>query len=227
VDKINVIAAFLLASTFCVGMRAQDQAQQTSPDVMNFVMDMAMDHDSHLIPPVTLAELESTASQLESAKRATEKYKDLHVAEADGYRAIGPAIPGMGVHYVRVAGDQRFRAGFRSSELDVEHPAILLYEKDPSSPAGYSLIGVSYLINAEADADGQPKNPPFPKSLAHWHRHSNICLFPDRSVKGSLTADQCNSEGGRFIALTQWMIHAWIWKDSPTGVFSPTNPNVQ
>ena len=32
------------------------------------------------------------------------------------------------------------------------------------------------------------------------------------------------ARGGKFTAETQWMIHAWIWKDSPTGVFSPTHP---
>jgi hypothetical protein len=225
VNKISLVATLLLASTFCVGM-PQGQAQQTAADEMNIVMDMAMEHESHMTPPVTLAELEATASQLDKAKRATEKYQDLRVAEADGYRAFGPDVPGMGVHYVRVVED-RFRPGSRSSDFDFEHPAILLYEKEASSPSGYSLVGVSYLLGGDADADGQPRNPPFPKSLAYWHRHSNVCLFPDRSVKGNLTADQCDSEGGHFIALTQWMIHVWIWKDNPTGVFSPTNPNVQ
>jgi len=46
-------------------------------------------------------------------------------------------------------------------------------------------------------------------------------------VKTNLGDEQCKADGGRFTALTQWMIHAWIWKDSPAGVFSPTNPNVQ
>jgi hypothetical protein len=37
----------------------------------------------------------------------------------------------------------------------------------------------------------------------------------------------CQQQGGRFIAETDWMVHAWIWKDSPAGVFSPTNPDVE
>lgn len=51
--------------------------------------------------------------------------------------------------------------------------------------------------------------------------------FPDRSVKGDLNESQCLAGGGHFTAETQWMIHAWIWKDSPTGMFSPTNPSAQ
>ena len=31
---------------------------------------------------------------------------------------------------------------------------------------------------------------------------------------------------GRFMAETLWMVHAWIWKDIPAGVFSPINPDV-
>ncbi len=108
-----------------------------------------------------------------------------------------------------------------------QHPSILLYEKDPSAAGGYLLVGVSYLLNAPEGADGQPPDSPFPKSLASWHRHANICVLADRSVKSSLTADQCASQGGNFTAETQWMIHAWIWKDSPAGVFSPTNRAVR
>ena len=67
----------------------------------------------------------------------------------------------------------------------------------------------------------------FLKVLAQWHRHSNICVLADRSAHTNLSESQCTTQGGHFTAETQWMIHAWIWKDSPTGVFAPTNPTVQ
>ena len=169
--------------------------------------------------PVTYEELTRTAEQLEAARRATAKYREVRVAEADGYHAVGPDVPGMGIHYVRLHSSA-------SRRFDVEQPDILLYEKSSSAPGSYELVGVSYLFVADADTDGQPKNPPFPKSLASWHRHTDLCLFPDNSVKTDLSDEQCQADGGRFTALTQWMVHAWIWKDSPAGVFSPTNPNV-
>jgi hypothetical protein len=168
---------------------------------------------------VTYEELTKTAAQLEAARRATEKYREVRVAQADGYEAVGPYVQGMGYHFVRI----NARA---SMAFDLEHPDILLYEKDPVASGGYALVGVSYLLVADAGADGQPQGAPFPKSLASWHRHSNLCLFPDRSVRADLDDVQCSATGGRFTALTQWMIHAWIWKDSPDGVFSPTNPSV-
>jgi hypothetical protein len=176
-----------------------------------------MDHHHAAAVPVTYEDITRTASLLEAARKATAKYQDVRIAEGEGFKAIGPDVPGMGIHYV-----QARRNGF-----DIEHPDILLYEKSQTGPGGYALVGVSYLLKAEADDDGQPKNPPFPKSLASWHRHANLCVFPDRRVKANLNEGECTAQGGRFSALTEWMVHAWIWKDSPAGVFSPINPNVQ
>lgn len=210
---------WIVCMAFCVALRTVAIAQESMENNMaGHQKDMSMGHEHHGNGiPVTYEELTRTAGQLEAAKRATAKYRDVRVAQADGYRAIGPDVPGMGIHYV----------GSHSDGFDVEHPDILLYERSPSAPNGYALVGVSYLFVADTDTDGQPKNPPFPRSLASWHRHSDLCVFPDRSVKAHLTGDSCKAQGGAFTALTQWMIHAWIWKDSPTGVFSPTNPSVQ
>lgn len=180
-------------------------------------MDMGM-HEHATGVPVSYAELKDTVAELETARRATDKYHDVRVAEADGYRAIGPDVPGMGIHYVLQHGERGFA---------VDRPPILLYEKDANVPGGMALVGVSYLLVAAEGEDGQPVNAPFPKALAKWHRHENICVLPDRSTPKDLTAEQCTARGGHFTAETQWMVHAWIWKDSPLGVFSPMNPTVQ
>ena len=200
------------------------------PQPASSMADMHHGHASGM--PVSYAELKDTVTLLDRARQATAKYQDVRVAEAEGYRAIGPDVPGMGVHFVlskqaagsdvtaKVSVPQKREAGF-----DADRPPILLYEKNTSG--GYSLVGVSYLLNATEGSDGQPLNPPFPKSLATWHRHENICVLPDRSTPHGLTENQCQAQGGHFTAETQWMIHAWIWKDSPLGVFSPTNPAVR
>jgi len=215
--KIASIYCTALLVSFSACVIAQDP---TGHDMHAHGMSMSAAHEHHgSAVPVTYEELTRTAQQLEAARRATAKYREVRVAEADGYYAIGPDAPGMGIHYVRL--NPTASGGF-----DVEHPDILLYEKDSAVPGGYALVGVSYLLSADTDVDGQPKNPPFPKSLASWHRHADLCVLADRSVKSDLTDVQCKAAGGRFTALTQWMVHAWIWKDSPAGVFSPTNPNV-
>ena len=175
-----------------------------------------MPHQSHSAAlPITYAELKNTVTQLERARQATAKYQDVHVAETDGYHQIGPDFPGTGIHFVQTLEPKGF---------DIEKPPILIYQKNPDAPGGYSLVGVVYLWNAAAGPDGQPLNPPFPKSLARWHRHTNLCMAPGLANPHGLTESQCREQGGRFIAEAPWMVHAWIWKDSPSGVFSDQNP---
>jgi len=178
-----------------------------------------MSHSPHKnAAPLTYAELQNTAAELERARQATAKYQDVHAAEADGYQVVGGEMPGMGIHYVLTMEPKNF---------DVEKPPILLYVKNSAPQGGYSLAGVGYFWNAPEGPDGQPLNPPFPKSLALWHRHDNICVLPHLDNPHGLSEAQCTEKGGHFIAKTQWLVHAWIWKDNPTGIFSPENPAVQ
>jgi hypothetical protein len=175
-----------------------------------------MPHPSHANgAPISYAELKNTVALLDRARQATAKYQDVRVAEADGYQVVGPDSPGMGVHFVLTMEPKGF---------DIEKPPILLYVKDPAAQGGYTLAGVSYLWNAPEGPDGQPMNPPFPKSLAPWHRHDNICVLPHLENPHGLTESQCREQGGHFIGKSQWLVHAWIWKDNPSGVFSPDNP---
>jgi hypothetical protein len=216
---LSIIVSIILA----VSSKAQQATARESGNTMATEHQddgVAMSHDHHMgtSAPVTYAELENTAALLQSARQATEKYRDVRVAEADGYHGIGPDVPGMGIHYV---------GPYDGSNFDVAHPAILLYEKSTENKNGFALVGVSYLFKAPEGSDGQPLNAPFPKSLANWHRHENLCVLSDNSVKSKLSAEQCGAEGGHFTAETQWMVHAWIWKDSPAGVFSSTNPAVR
>lgn len=165
--------------------------------------------------PVSYSELKKTVTELDRARQATEKYQDVRVAEAAGYEPVGPDVPGMGVHFV---------LNLEPSSFDIEKPPMLLYQKNPDAPGGYTLVGVSYLWDGPEGSDGQPQDPPFPKALALWHRHGNICVLAHLENPHGLTEQQCRERGGRFIAKSQWMVHAWIWKDNPAGVFTPENP---
>jgi len=164
---------------------------------------------------VTYAELKNTVADLERARQATSKYKDVHVAEAEGYQVVGPDVAGVPVHFVQTMEPKAF---------DIEKPPILLYAKDPAASGGYTLVGLSYLLNAPEGPDAQPVNPPFPKALAPWHRHDNICVLAHLQNPHGLTEDQCRQQGGHFVAHSQWLVHVWIWKENPAGIFSPENP---
>jgi hypothetical protein len=170
------------------------------------------------VPAISYAELQRTTEQLAAARQATTKYQNVRVAEADGYHAIGPDVPGMGLHYVRERQQETF---------SIAEPPILLYERDADARGGLRLVGVSYLLVAPSGPDEQPDHAPFPKALARWHKHNNVCVLPDHDATISLNETQCTAQGGHFTSETSWMVHAWIWKDSPTGVFSPTNPLVK
>jgi hypothetical protein len=204
-----MIRRYLLAEFGCVCLLAAAQAGEHAP-----MHDM---HSGASSAAVSLDEMRKTVDQLDRARAATKKYADVSEAVKDGYAAIGPYTPGMGFHYANEKEARRF---------DIEHPPMLLYEKDAGSPQGLRLTGVSYLWAAPAGPDGQPQTSPFPKALATWHKHANLCLTPDNGVKFNFDAAGCGKIGGRFEAETQWMVHAWIWKDSPDGVFSPVNRNI-
>ena len=177
-------------------------------------------HEMHAAgPAVSFADLRTTIEQLNRAVAATARYRDVRTARKDGYEPVGPYVTGMGYHYVK---DRPSDGSF-----DIERPPILLYERDAEEAGGFRLAGVSYLFNAPSGPDGQPVGSPFPPALAKWHKHANLCVMLDRSVETQLDADECARSGGRFSAETQWMVHAWIWKDSPAGVFSPFNPTLR
>jgi hypothetical protein len=62
-------------------------------------------------------------------------------------------------------------------------------------------------------------------SLAQWHYHSNLCFdLRTAVVSEAATAAQCQ---GRFAFETPWLLHAWIWIDSPEGVFDHANSLLQ
>ncbi len=88
------------------------------------------------------------------------------------------------------------------------------------------MVGLMYYALGTAPPAG------FAGPNDHWHRHSGVCtgaagavLFaPDSSV----TATQCAHAHGFYMAITGWMVHAWVvpgW-ESPMGVFSHENPDL-
>lgn len=172
-------------------------------------------HEDEYGASISFAELKKTVDQLDRVRQATAKYKNVKVAEADGYEGQGEELKGMGVHFVRE---------MEPASFDLEKPPMLVYEKSPTSPDSFNLVGVVYLMKGDEGPDGQPVNNPFPKPLAIWHKHSNVCQLSKRDHVTKLSEEECKRRGGHFN--TEWMIHAWIWKDSPRGVFSPKNPLV-
>lgn len=136
-----------------------------------------------------------------AVRRATAKYHDPAVAEADGFIpteecAAHPQLGGMGLHYINPA-----RIGDPS--IVATEPEVLLYE--PSPDGGVRLIGVEWLA---IDDDG------------------DLTTDHDRpSVLG--TAFDGPMPGHDEHMPVHYDLHAWIWKHNPAGDFAVWNPTVR
>jgi hypothetical protein len=159
---------------------------------------------------VTAENLAFADQFLADARAGTEKYKDVAVAEADGYLRITPDLPLIGAHF--------YKSG--RSGLVPGLPSILLYESDGNG--GWELTGLAYTL-AKTPGDD---TPPVTKlgGLAHWHYHTNLCFTAGGNVTIAVSAAQCH---GVFQAETDWLLHVWVWKDSPEGVFAHANSLMQ
>ena len=97
-----------------------------------------------------------TEDQLEAAKEATRKYKDINVAVADGFIPGRPDVPGEGFHYLNPARPV-------DCTFDPAHPEVLLYAFLPGQTQ-LRLVALEYLIPFACTRDG--KNGPPPEGFA-------------------------------------------------------------
>ena len=136
---------------------------------------------------------------IRTVRSATERFKDVRVAQAEGYQLMfgcvsGPDSGAMGLHYVNLGlvGD---------GQLDPERPEIVIYEPLPNGRV--RLIGADFLVFA---ADWHKNNQPTPElggQLLHLIGSPNRYGLPDF-----------------------YTLHVWAWKDNPTGTFSNWHANV-
>jgi hypothetical protein len=165
----------------------------------------ALAQDGHTHTPSSQIQ-EQTAEQKSQAnalihivRQATEKYKDVAVAEADGYAlqfgcVSGPDSGAMGLHYINGAILSR-------GELDPMHPQIVIYE--PTADGSLKLIGADFVVFADAwDKKGQGA-PELMGQLFHYFEAPN-----------------------RFGLPAFYTLHVWAWKDNPNGAFVNWHPKV-
>jgi hypothetical protein len=157
---------------------------------------------SHTMPQqqeLTPDQQHSAGALLKVVRDATERFKDVSVAEAEGYAlqfgcVSGDSAGAMGLHYVN--GDL-----VKKGVLDANHPQIVIYEATPSGRL--RLIGADYLL-FQAAWDANNSAPPQLMGQA-FH------LF-----------DAPN----RFALPAFYTLHVWAWKDNPNGAFVNWHPNV-
>lgn len=160
--------------------------------------------------PISLGDLTTVQAQVEAARAATEKYRDVRAALQDGYVQVTQDLPKIAAHFTnpRYALDGVF---------DPAKPEILLYAKLEGQ---WTLVGLSYtqpFTGNETPPEG------FAGPLDVWHYHTNLCFTSQRVRGAGVTAEQCRQAGGRFVANTGWMAHLWLYLESPEGLFAHEN----
>lgn len=161
---------------------------------------------------------------VEAARKAVEKYKDFHVALADGFKIFLPNVPQKMYHFTNYG--YGAEAAFHFSP---EHPTSLLYEKHGTD---YQLIGVMYTAPKRFSEDQLDER--IPLSVAQWHEHVNFCAppagrrkemlqpHPQFGLRGSIaTQEACDSAGGTFHPVVfNWMVHVYPFESDPAKIWS-------
>jgi hypothetical protein len=168
---------------------------------------------------------EAVDPSLDEVKAATLKYRDIQVALDEGFiqdpmnicetaEMMGkPAELGaMGIHYFRpdllgiTATEPRVDG--TGTHTDFLNPAILIYE--PQADGSMELVAVENLVFAKAWHEAGHTSPPSYLGVPYDH------MIDDPDTE----ADEAHMFEEHYDR------HVWIYRENPSGVFKPFNPNV-
>ncbi len=162
------------------------------------------------------------AEVLAVMRRELARYRDVHFAEADGFRNYIPAGAAPLQHFTKIRWAFQARNG-----LDPARPTSLLYQRTPDG----SLTLVGAMFTAPPQTSDAELDARLPLSVVHWHQHINWCLPPladarrrwretkdGQPVFGPkspiATAEACEAVGGRFYPrLFGWMVHVMAFSE--------------
>lgn len=141
----------------------------------------------------------STNVLVKAVRDATDRFRDVSVAEAEGYALMFGCVSGsdsgaMGLHYVNLAlvGD---------AVLDPARPEIVIYE--PLPDGRLKLTGADFLVFADVWDAANAATPQLMGQLLHLFESPN-----------------------RFGLPAFYTLHVWAWKPNPYGTFVNWHPNV-
>jgi hypothetical protein len=164
---------------------------------------------------------------LAAVRAAAERFRDVNVALADGYvpapgntcesaqhMGLPASVGGMGIHYFRpdllgITAPPNPRVGGSGTHTDFLNPAILIYE--PQADGSLELVAVENLVFESAwRAAGHDAPPSF-----HGRPYERMADDP------ATEADEAHMFEPHYDR------HVWVFRDNPSGVFAPFNPNVR
>jgi hypothetical protein len=162
---------------------------------------------------------------LAAVRAATERFRDVKVAEAEGYmreptnmcdaaEMMGkPASLGvMGIHFLRpdllgITGPPNPRVDGTGTHTDFTKPAVLIYE--PQADESLQLVAIENLVFIKAWEAAGNKAPPSFQGVPY-----------DRMVDDPATkVDEAHMFEPHYDR------HVWLYRDNPNGIFAQFNPN--
>ena len=163
---------------------------------------------------------------LQQVRAATERFRDVNVALAEGYvrdpmnicdtaDMMGkPASLGaMGIHFFRpdllgISAPPNPRVDGNGTHTDFSKPAILIYE--PQADGSLQLVAVENLVFAKA-----------------WHEAGNERPPSFHGVEyDSMKDDPATAIDEAHMFEPHYDRHVWLYRDNPNGMFAQFNPNV-
>jgi hypothetical protein len=163
---------------------------------------------------------------LAEIRRATERFRDVKVALAEGYirdpanicetaemMGLPKSLGGMGVHYFRpdmlgISAPPNPRVDGRGTHTDFVQPGVLIYE--PQADGSLVLIAVENLVFAKAwKAAGNDAPPSF-----HGVAYDTMVDDPATPLDEAHNFEPHHDR------------HVWLYRENPNGIFAQFNPRV-
>jgi hypothetical protein len=169
---------------------------------------------------------EPAQPELSAVRTATERFRDVNVALAEGYirdpmnvcdtapmMGRPAALGAMGVHYFRpdllgISAPPNPRVRGSGIHTDFNKPAILIYE--PQADGSYELVAVENLVFIKAWEAAGNKEPP---------------TYQGQSFN-RMEDDQATAVDEAHMFEPHYDLHVWLYRDNPHGMFAQFNPNV-
>jgi hypothetical protein len=116
-------------------------------------------YSEHLLP--------ETRQQLQDARTATQRYRSLDSAKADGYADISVVVENMGFHYMK--------ASLADTIFDPKKPEILVYNKQHNGTI--ELVAVEYAVPIPAMPHAAPEGFAGPADVWTYSTTFNLWLL--------------------------------------------------
>jgi hypothetical protein len=161
---------------------------------------------------------------VEDIRRATERFRDVKVALAEGYipdpaaMCITAEMEGMprqlgemGIHYFRpdllgITGPPNPRVSGTGTHTDFRTPGVLVYEPQPDG--SLRLVAVENLVFERAWREAGHTEPPQYAGNAYYHMVDNPLTDVDEAHGFE----------------PHYELHAWLYRENPNGTFAQFNP---